>query len=147
MKDVTEFLRNQLLRHEGLRLHPYADTGGALTIGVGRNLTAVGISHEEAMSLLEHDMAACLADLSTFPWFAGLTEGRQLALLDLRFNLGPAGFRTFKKMIAAIERSDWGAAAAELQSSRWATQVQPARVRALTQELLGTSDWKVAEEG
>ena len=38
----------QLIRDEGLRLFPYTDTVGKLTIGVGRNLTDAGISADEA---------------------------------------------------------------------------------------------------
>src|SRR4051812_27390106 len=36
-------LVNQLIIDEGLKLSPYTDTVGKLTIGVGRNLTDVGI--------------------------------------------------------------------------------------------------------
>lgn len=41
-----------LIRHEGLRLKPYKDSVGKLTIGVGRNLDDKGITKEEAMHLL-----------------------------------------------------------------------------------------------
>ena len=49
----TDKLLSDLVRDEGLRLRPYADTVGKTTIGVGRNLTDVGISHDEALALLE----------------------------------------------------------------------------------------------
>ena len=49
-------LKAQLTRHEGLRLKPYRDTLGHLTIGVGRNLSEVGISEAEAIALLDADI-------------------------------------------------------------------------------------------
>ena len=49
-------LRDQLIIDEGLRLRPYRDSVGKLTIGVGRNLDDVGISNDEAMVLLDHDI-------------------------------------------------------------------------------------------
>ena len=48
----TEILIKELTRDEGMRLMPYRDTVGKLTIGVGRNLDDVGISLDEANMLL-----------------------------------------------------------------------------------------------
>ena len=36
--NLLERMKEQLLRHEGLRLKPYRCTAGKLTIGIGRNL-------------------------------------------------------------------------------------------------------------
>lgn len=122
MKD-RDALIAQLIDHEGLRLKPYTDTVGKLTIGVGRNLDDVGISRDEALALLQNDIDACLADLSAFPWFDGLDTVRQRAVVDFRFNLGPGGFRAFRKFLAAMARADYEAAAGELVSSKWYGQV------------------------
>ena len=46
-----------------MRLTPYRDTVGKLTIGVGRNLDDVGITDAEARFLLENDIARTVADL------------------------------------------------------------------------------------
>lgn len=120
---ITAALIDQITLHEGLRLFPYADTAGKVTIGVGRNLTDVGISHDEAMTLLQTDLMAAITDLSTFPWFATLTDARQLALVDMRFNLGGAGFRKFRGMLAALIAHDYQLAAMQMRKSRWYTQV------------------------
>src|SRR3990167_270296 len=85
-------LSDQLIRHEGLRLKLYSDSLGVPTIGVGRNLRDKGISHAEAMLLLENDLDEVLVDLQTFPWWAALDPVRQRVLVDLRFNLGPTRF-------------------------------------------------------
>lgn len=115
----------QLIRHEGLRLKPYADTAGKLTIGVGRNLTDCGISRDEALALLAADVVLASNDLATFPWFSSLNDARRRALIDMRFNLGPIRFRGFKATLSALGRSDYRAAAAQMRSSRWYQQVWP----------------------
>lgn len=35
---LMDRIKEQLVRHEGLRLRPYRCTAGKLTIGIGRNL-------------------------------------------------------------------------------------------------------------
>jgi len=42
----------------------------------------------------------------------------------MRFNLGPAGFRQFKKMIAAVNAGNFIEAAAQMKDSRWYRQVK-----------------------
>lgn len=113
----------QLILHEGLRLRPYVDTVGKLTIGVGRNLTDVGITEEEAQLLLANDLERVRKDLETFSWFHTLDEVRRRVVMDMRFNLGPTGFRGFVGMIAALARRDYQAAALHMQESKWCSQV------------------------
>jgi lysozyme len=125
-------LTSELIRDEGLRLKPYTDAAGKLTIGVGRNLTDRGISHEEAMALLQNDIAAHTALLDReLPWWTRLEEPRQLALANMAFNLGVGptpeqpegkllGFKTFLSLLAG---GDYAAAADDLAGTRWASQV------------------------
>lgn len=128
-------LRSQLAEHEGFKLKPYRCTAGKLTIGVGRNLDDRGITAEEATCLLNGDINQCLTDLRTFDWWLGLDAVRQSALIDLRFNVGAQGFRTFQKLIAAMASRDYERAARELVLSKWVTQVQPARATRLVRML------------
>lgn len=117
-------LLDQILRHEGLRLFPYTDTTGHVTIGVGRNLTTTGISREEALGLLRHDLARTEAGLrQRYPWFDRLDPMRQRVLVDMAFNLGLAGFARFTDMITAVASQRWEHAARAMLKSRWATQV------------------------
>lgn len=136
--EVLVALRAQLVVHEGDKGFPYDDkTGrvlkpgetlqGNLTIGVGHNLSAKPLSARVRALILDDDIDECQIDLMAFGWFLKLDAPRMRAVLDLRFNVGPAKFRTFKKMLAALDRMDFRTAADELQSSIWATQVQPAR--------------------
>lgn len=116
-------LQEQLERHEGLRLKPYRDTVGKLTIGVGRNLSDKGISHDEAMMLLDGDMAEARRDARTLPFFIDLDSVRQDVVTNMVFNLGLTRLNHFRKMKAALEAGDFHTAAAEMLDSKWAQQV------------------------
>ena len=117
-------LKTMLIRHEGLRLRIYPDSVGKWTIGVGRNLSDRGISENEAYYLLSHDIADSISDMrATFPEFDAFSEDRQLALVDMRFNLGLGNFLKFKRMVEDIQKERWDLAAIEALDSKWATQV------------------------
>ena len=118
-----EVLRAQLQRHEGLRLNLYADLGGKTTVGYGRNLSANGISVDEALLMLENDIEKANLQLEGLPWFDGLSEARRIVIVNMCFNMGLAGVLGFTKMIYAIETGSWEDAAQEMLASKWATQV------------------------
>ncbi len=122
---VPEALTRQVKRHEGFRAQVYRDTAGVETIGYGRNLRHRGISEKEAAMLLDNDLAeiwqACRQRLA---WFETLDVVRQCALVEMGFNLGLAGLLRFERMLAAMERGDFSAAADHALDSRWAAQVK-----------------------
>lgn len=117
-------LVDQLIRDEGLRLHPYVDTVGKTSIGVGRNLTDVGISEPEAEMLLSNDIAVASARLAEiFPWTSGLDECRRSALINMTFNMGIGKLAGFRQFLAALQAKDWAAARDAMLDSAWAKQV------------------------
>jgi lysozyme len=117
-------LVEQLIDHEGERLFPYSDTVGKLTIGVGRNLTDVGISKEESRLLLYNDIEKVVDGLdAALPWWDSLSEARQRVLADMAFNLGLKGLLGFKNTLALIQAGDYDEAADNMLLSKWATQV------------------------
>lgn len=123
--DELETLRQHIRKAEGFLPHAYADTLGFLTIGYGRCIdqrVGGGISVDEADLMLANDMAKCDEDMKGFPWYAALAGPRKVALLSMRFQLGPKKFRGFKKMIAAVAAGDWPRVAAEAKDSKWAKQ-------------------------
>ncbi|MDX8408920.1 MAG: glycoside hydrolase family protein [Mariprofundales bacterium] len=128
-----------VMRHEGLRLKPYQDTVGKLTIGVGRNLDDVGISEEEARYLLANDLRQIQHELHKQSWFAALNSARQMAITDMAFNLGLPRLLGFSHMITAIETSDYARAASEMLDSRWARQVG-SRAEELAEMMRGGSN-------
>jgi lysozyme len=113
----------QLELHEGIRLKPYKDTVGKLTIGIGRNLDDVGITKAEAYYMLQHDIAKVDSKLEKLDWYSKLGRVRQKVIIDMAFNLGMGGLLSFKNMIKAIKLNDFPTAAAEMLDSKWAKQV------------------------
>jgi lysozyme len=125
---VTTFdvdaLTADLIRDEGLKLKPYTDTVGKLTIGIGRNLTDRGISRQEALVLARNDVDAAAAELDRFaPWWRSASEARRRALLNMTFNMGWPRVSGFAAMLAALQAGDYGAAADAALDSVWARQV------------------------
>jgi len=118
-------VKEQLIRHEGLRLKPYRCTAGKLTIGVGRNLDDCGISKPEAMLLLDNDILNCEAELLDHipAVYTGLNDTRRAVLLNMCFNLGIAGLLGFKNTLAFIGAGDFERAANNMLASKWAKQV------------------------
>ena len=115
-------LDEQLLLHEGLHLKPYVDTVGKLTVGVGRNLSDVGLSLLEAGTLLQDDIERATALVARFPWFFDLDPVRTKVLIDMAFNLG-SKLLSFKLFLAAMARLDYNVAANEMLASIWAKQL------------------------
>lgn len=98
---------------------------GKLTIGYGRNLEERGISDREAEAMLRADVehAAHYAQqlVSVGAW-AAMGEIRREVLTQMVFQLGFHGTRKFGRMLAAIERGDYAAAAREMIDSNWYRQ-------------------------
>jgi len=117
-------MKTDLVRDEGMRLHPYTDTVGKVTIGVGRNLDDVGISETEALAMLDADIDRSIEDLErNLPWLFERPEPVQRALVNMCFNLGWPRLSSFRKMLTALELNEYDRAAAEALNSRWARQV------------------------
>lgn len=113
-----------LIQHEGLQLRPYTDASNKLTIGVGRNLDDTGITRDEAMMLLRHDIDRVTQQLDArLPWWRGISAARQNVLISMAFNLGVDGLLGFTRMLSYLQDGDYPAAAEEMLSSKWATQV------------------------
>ena len=119
-----EELTKQLKIHEGFRQFPYRCTAGRLTIGIGRNLDAKGVSEEEAEELLQNDIYDVEIQLDkNIPWWRNKPENVQLVLMDMCFNLGMSGLLTFDKFLHAVRLGFWETAQMEMMNSLWATQV------------------------
>ena len=132
-------LREQLIRDEGMRLKPYRDQLGKLTIGIGRNLDDVGLFRDEVELMLDNDIERSAADVEArLPWTATLSEPRRGALVNLTFNMGIGGLLAFRKMLTALQDEQWETAAAELLDSVYAEQVGP-RAHRLAQQLRSDS--------
>jgi lysozyme len=119
MRQLIELLH----RHEGMRLKPYKDSVGKLTIGIGRNLDDNGISEVEADFLLKNDLIRCFEEAQKFDWFVVLNDARACVIVSMIFNLGLPRFLGFKNMIKALEEERYEDASKEMLDSVWAKQV------------------------
>ena len=108
---------------EDRRSYPYEDSTGHITIGVGRNLSTVGLSDDEIDLLLENDIARALHGAETLPYWDQLDPVRQLVVADMIFNLGLPRFEGFVRANRALRLGDYDEAADEMLDSRWARQV------------------------
>lgn len=132
---------------EGLRLSPYKDSLGKLTIGWGflmsrpdarSRMAQVGVTSwtppirltaAQAGALLDLDVADAIADLKhLIPNWATLSPNRQAALASMRYQLGGQGLRGFHKFLNAISAGQFDIAGAEMLNSTWAQQT-PSRAK------------------
>lgn len=134
-------LRDQLARHEGLRLKIYVDTVGKRTIGYGRNLDDKGIKIHEASYLLSGDIQDATQDMLRYPWFESLDPVRQAVLVNMSFNLGPTKLAKFQRTLDAIAHKQFGRASAHMLDSLWAQQTGQRAVELAAQ--LRTGEWQV----
>lgn len=115
-------LKKLLERHEENRKFPYVDTVGKITIGVGHNLTDLGLTPTQISGILDDDIQNTLAFLDkNCPWFKDLDAVRQKAIADMTFNL-MGKILDFSKMIDALKKKDWDRVSAELLDSVFAQQ-------------------------
>jgi lysozyme len=142
---------------ESLRLAAYDDaTGkpvpaggaciGTITIGYGHTGADVHpgqtITEAEAEALLWRDIRAATIDAAVVvgsQYWQGLNDARRACLTDMAFNLGRSRLAGFAKMIAAIRRGNFEAAAREALDSAWAEQV-PSRAK-VDAEMLRSGGW------
>jgi lysozyme len=133
-------LIDQLIRDEGIRLKPYRDSVGKLTIGVGRNLDDVGITKEEAVFLLHNDIRNSELYLSKWlPWTSNVDPIRRAVLVNMLFNMG-GGILSFKHMLALVQEGKYEDAADAMLNSKWAEQVGPRAARLAVQ--MRTGEWQ-----
>lgn len=120
----TDILKAQLVIDEGDRDFPYKDTVNNLSIGIGRNLTSVGISQDEKELMLANDVGrAEVAAVNIFPAFYSLSDNRKAALANLAFNMGQATLATFTGFVGLVNAGSWDAAADDLLGTKYAQEV------------------------
>lgn len=134
-------LLDQLRRDEGLRLKPYRDSVGKLTIGHGRNLDDRGISEAEADMMMKNDVAEVYCALSAnLPWSDNLDDARRAVLANMAYNLGIGGLLGFHKTLYFVQTGDYASAASAMLSSKWAHQVGKRATRLAAQ--MRSGEWQ-----
>jgi lysozyme len=135
---LEALLRARLYENEGKKRSAYQDSLGYWTIGCGRLIDARkngGLSDVEIDYLLTNDIQTARNDLQSYSWYQKQDQVRKDVLVELCFNLGLAGLLGFKKMIGALDTTNYKLAVAELLDSKWATQVGNDRINDLVYRL------------
>lgn len=138
-------IKDLLYLHEGKRNKLYRDTVGKETIGVGFNLTDVGLYDDEIEAIfwlrLKRHVAALERDQ---PWAADLDPVRIAVLVDMHYNLGAEpfdhdGVKDWPMFISQVKNKQWNAAALNMLSTKWARQVGRRATRLA--EMMRTGEW------
>ena len=152
-----ELLVRQLIEDEGLKLHPYRCPAGKFTVGVGRNiddkgltkdecfflgikqttkegiisfLLEHGITHDDAMYLLDNDIDDVLKDLrKNLGWFDSSPEVVQRVLANMCVNLGINRLLQFKKTLSYLKAGKYAEASVEMLNSKWRNDVGDRAIR------------------
>lgn len=129
-------IKEMLIKDEGWRNKPYRCPAGKLTIGVGHNLDANGLSDDVIEDILDEDIdKAEKFALEVFGSdFHEFKVGRKMAIVSMIFQIGTGGFRKFHRTIKAMKEKRWADAADSAMRSLWARQT-PARARRVTEML------------
>jgi GH24 family phage-related lysozyme (muramidase) len=126
-----------LQRHENNILKVYDDADGKPivpgklvqgipTIGVGRNLVK-GITTAESLFLFSNDRADVERSLDLLaPWWSGFNDARQVAMVELGFNLGVERMKSiWPRTWMLLQAGQFTAAANEIRSDKvWMGQVK-----------------------
>lgn len=124
MKPNYERLAQRLVIDEGVRLKPYTDTTGHLSIGIGRNLADKGLKPSEVRLMFINDIKEAEEELlKAFPWVIGLDPVRQEVLINMSFNMGISVLRQFVNTMTKVRIGDYQGAANNMRKSKWYNQV------------------------
>lgn len=137
-------LQQEIKQDEGLVLLAYRDTLGHLTIGHGRCLdtnplntyelnvighdcTRLPITKKDAHFLFMQDYVKAVAWVNGS--FQQLPKIARDVLINMTYNIGPAGVMKFRRMTSNLKAQNYEQAANELLNSLWARQVKSRAVR------------------
>ena len=132
-----ELCKAEIKRHEGEVLEIYNDSLGYKTLGVGHLCqpndpeysweVGTSVSQEVVDMYYEDDFdkhyKEAIHVFGSEEDFEKLPEVIQRVLVNMCFNLGGSRLSKFRNMLQACREHDWNRMAAEMQDSRWFTQV------------------------
>ena len=126
--NYLDILHAQLKVDEGVRMKPYVDSVGKTSIGIGRNLTDIGINRGEMALMFDNDLASAEHTARLLvPNFETLSDARKAVVVNMAFQLGFNAMAAFVNTLKAIQENRWADAANGLLASKVATSQAPAR--------------------
>jgi len=118
-KNFVKAAAKLISQHEGFSAKVYRDSKNQWAQGFGRriyNPSNKVISKQTAQVWLRADIRKVMRGLDReFPWWRTMSTVRQLALVDMTYNVGVAGLYGFKNFREALVNGDYDRAAHELQ--------------------------------
>lgn len=122
--ELQSALKQIMVFHEGFENHPYLDTLGNISIGIGYNLTSRGLPDSWINQQYNEDVSYFFNRLSQdYDWFKDISPVRKMVLINMCF-MGYRKFQGFKRMLACLSIQDFIGASNEIVNSRWAKQVK-----------------------
>ena len=132
-----ELCKAEIKRHEGEVLKIYEDSLGYKTLGIGHLCqpedpeysweVGTKVSQEVVDMYYEQDFKKHYQETvhvyGSYEDFQKLPEPIQRVLVNMCFNLGGTRFSKFKNMLRACKEHNWEQMAAEMENSRWYSQV------------------------
>lgn len=123
-------LVNQLMIDEGSvtndngRHIAYLCPADKWTIGYGIEVQDHGLSEKEAENLLRQRVMVVVDEVHmNYPFIKSAPLPIKLSFYNMAYNLGITRLSKFKKMIAALEATDYLTASEEAKDSQWYSQV------------------------
>lgn len=140
---ISQQLLANVKQSEGLRLKAYLDTLGNATVGYGHKLAPghdwsnYTITSDYAEALLNIDLDSALLECTPLAeWLRLGTDARMDAVIELVFNMGLGGYKTFLRTRNAMATQQWQEVHDNLLASLWAKQVGPTRSNRIANQLL-----------
>ena len=123
-------LIDRIVQHEGFSETAYPDPlTGAEPYTFGHGLT--WLTEEESLWLVNRRIEKYTADVfKAFPFMVARPPGVADVAIEMAYQMGMDGLKSFRKMWAAIEAEDYESAANEMLDSKWHEQT-PERAETL----------------
>jgi len=128
VSSATGTCANYIKQNEGYVPKYYTDSRGYGTICWG-HLYTQGHSGEtftqsQCQSFFNSDYATAYNGAKTLVSnFNSLTAARQCVLVDMTYNLGLGGIRSFNTFLGMVQSGSYSSAASDMLGTRWASQV------------------------
>ena len=136
----TGHVKTLIQKHEGRKKKLYLDSRGFRTIGVGRCLDKKPLTDAEVDYLYANDLRDARESAEKHGWFDGLSRVRRAVIIDMHYQLGAKGFRTFKMLNRALKIHDSKGAVHAMLDSAWAKDQTPKRAKELA-KMMQTNKW------
>ena len=145
MAEVIELAAKIIIKEEGFSALPYYDTLNIPTYGYGfvcgkrydplpKISITVEDAHQKLLELIAKNQKTFHSNPDLFDAYKNCNDNRQAILLSVAHQIGLYGLLKFKKMLAALYKSDFNESAAQIASSLAATQT-PARWKRNEQQM------------